>query len=601
MSIERFISRPVGQVEDDIRKDVIEIRRYLPRCGYREVAVFKEGRNGLIYCALWELVELPPDPVLAIAYGRVSTDLQSDNHSLATQVRQQLELAAERGHTIRYIYVDAGYTGRDDRRPAFSRMMRRSVQGDIAADYTYDLYRFYRNLHGLSGHYIRLRDNGVELVSVAEKHVDFSSREGKLLLYLKGIVGEVYLDDLSRTTRDNKYSRALKGYSNASQPPFGYCRGDCKDCKDPNGADYCPRFGGHDLWRELGDDPKVFVPHPIESVAFQLAAEWYVTGRYSDTDIARMLNDYQYRPDNSDTVVRFRPKGRPGRIDENRRFRKDSIRDLLQNPYHAGFVVYREMKKRGGERFQTGRRVNPFGQTHDPNTASAIWFPGLHVPLISQELFERCLQVRGAKGHLPRSDVGRDARVYPLSGILRCVRDGGTFRGTAARGDIRYYEDVNRAQGVSDCPVRAIRAETLEEQVFAYVQQVHIPEEWYPDILGYLRDDDRWNEHRRQRRSLESRLRTLKTEFEMGEVSRSEYVQAKRNLDRQLQRLARRDEEAEEDLTPFLSDFPCLWAAATPLEKKVLLRCIFLDIHVRDGGITGYDPRDPFRPLFPAA
>jgi len=599
MSVDQLI-RSQDKIEDEIRQDVIEIRRTLPRFGYREVTVFKEGRGGLLYCALWERVGEPDCRLVAIGYGRVSTILQSNNHSLVTQIRQQLELAQERGHVIRHIYIDAGFTGRDDRRPAFSRMIRHFVRDkDISFNYIYDVYRFYRNLHGLTSHYALLQENNVELVSAADKHTNYASRDGKLLLYLKGIMGEMYLDDLSRTTRDNKYSRAMKGYSNASQPPFGYCRGNCLDCTDLNGEGYCPRFKGPDLWRELSDDPKVFVPHPVESVAFQLAVDWYATAQYSDTDIARMLNGYRYRVD-AHTVVPFRPKGRPGRAGKDRKFRKDSVRDVLLNPYHAGFVLYRPMKKKDGLRDQAGKRANPLGQTHKPTPTPVTWFPGKQIPLINQDRFQRCLEVRGAKGHLPRSDSGRTARVYPLSGVLHCVRCDGTFRGTAARGDIRYYEDAERAQGASDCPVRSVRAEKLEEPVFAYVQQLCIPEEWYPDILAYLQDDERWNEQRRQRRSLETQFRAVKAEFELGEISSGEYVQAKRRLERELRRFARRDNETEEDLTALLDDFPRLWDAATPLEKKTLLRCIFLHIDVLDGKLTGYVPRDPFVPLCPA-
>ncbi|HID62068.1 MAG TPA: recombinase family protein, partial [Anaerolineae bacterium] len=502
MTTSQFL-RSQDQREDEIRRDVIEIRHFLPQCGYREATVFKEGRRGLLYCALWQLTEKPDDRPGAVGYARVSTILQSDNHSLVTQIRQQLQLAQERDHIIRYIYIDAGYTGRDDRRPAFSHMIRHIARDNnskgkkqIFFNYIYDVYRFYRNLNGLTSHYTLLQKNNVELVSTADKNTDYSSRDGKILLYLKGLMGELYLDDLSRTTRDNKYSRALDGYSNASQPPFGYCRGNCLDCTDPNGRNYCPRFGGPDLWRELGDDRKVFVPHPIESVAFQLAARRYVTGQYSDADIARLLNASGYQLDHHSTVP-FRPKGRPGRPDKNRRFGKDSIRDMLQNPYYAGFVLYRPMRKneKNGLRDQAGKRANPLGQVHKRTPTNLIWLPGKHISLISPDLFQRCLEVRGAKGHRPHSSSNHKVRVFPLSGVLRCDRCGGTFRGTAANGDIRYYEDVNRAQGKSDCPVRSVRAEKLEEPVFAYVQQMHIPQDWYPDILAYVfQNDEQWNE-----------------------------------------------------------------------------------------------------------
>ncbi|MEJ2737578.1 MAG: recombinase family protein [Anaerolineae bacterium] len=121
MSLGRLIT-PARELEAEIRQHVIEVRDYLAACGYREVAVFKESRNGLVYCALWELVDVPAHTSLALGYGRVSQDVQSKGHSLSTQVRHELDLAAQRGHLLRYIFVDAGVTGRDDRRPAFSRI-----------------------------------------------------------------------------------------------------------------------------------------------------------------------------------------------------------------------------------------------------------------------------------------------------------------------------------------------------------------------------------------------------------------------------------------------------------------------------------------------
>ena len=591
-------SKSITEVEDDIRRDVINIRTYLPQVGYVEKTIFQEARRGLVYCALWELARPAATGNLAVGYGRVSSNMQSDNRSLATQIRHLLDLAAERGHTIRCIFIDAGVTGRDDRRPAFSRMMRRATQGDNAAVYAYDIYRFYRNLRGLVTQYGRLQENGVELISAAEKHTDFSSRDGKLLLYLKGMVGEVFLDDLSRTTRDNKYSRALKGYSNASQPPFGYCRGRCLGCTDPNGRGYCPRFGGPELWRELGDDPKVLVPHPIESIGFVLAAQWYATGVYSDKDVGQMLNVYEHTLEDGSVVV-FRPKGRPGRAAPNRLFRKDSVREMLQNPFYAGFVVYREMKLRKGHRCQEAKRYSPLGHRHGKKEPQVMWLPGQHTPLISQELFERCLQVRGSKGHMPSSHFGRKARVYPLTDILRCPRCDETFRGNASHGDTRCYEDKGRVQGISDCPVRSVRAEEIEEEVFAYVEQLHIPEEWYSDILDYLKDDDQSKVLRQQRRSLESQLHAVQAEHRMKEISDGEYIQARRRLERDLRQLTREDSTIQQDQRILLEDFSRLWGAATPLERKTLLRCAFLHIDVLDGEITKYVPRDPFRQLFP--
>jgi hypothetical protein len=424
-------------------------------------------------------------------------------------------------------------------------------------------------------------------------------------MYIKGIIGERYLDDLSRTTRDNKLSRAMDGYSNASWPPFGYCRGNCLDCTDPNGKGYRPRFGGPDYWRELGDDPKVFVPHPIEQVALQLAAEWYATERFSDGDITHMLNEYRYELEDGQSVL-FRPKGQPGRVKPDRQFRKDSVRDMVLNPFYAGLVTYREMKKEKGLRFQGGKRQNPYGETRDSikgketSPRNVVLFPGRHIPLIEPELYECCLQVRGARGYRPHNVAKEAERVYPLTGIARCDRCGEVFRGTAAKGNIRYYEDVGRVQAIADCPVRSVRAEVLEGPVFAYAQQLCIPEEWYNDILAYLGESDEGKNIRRQRRSLESQLRVVEEEHRREQMSNSNYTQARRRLERQLRQLMRQEVHGQGRFTALLADFGHIWAAATPLEQKTLLNCIFAEIQVQEGAIAGYTPRDPFLPLFAA-
>jgi DNA invertase Pin-like site-specific DNA recombinase len=601
MSLQRIVTS-TQEVESDIRKYVIEVRGYLAERGYREVVVFKEARHGLVYCALWELVDVPANAKAGMGYGRVSDDVQSRGHSLATQIRHELDLADERGHTLRYIYVDAGITGRDDRRPAFVRMMRRAVRGDVESLYCYDLYRYYRNLHGLTTYVKLLEQHKVQLISTSDRNVDFGTRDGKLLMYIKGIIGERYLDDLSRTTQDNKLARAMKGYSNASWPPYGYCRGNCLDCTDPNGAGYCPRFGGPELWRELGDDPQVFSPHPLESVAMHQAAEWYATGRYSDTDIAIMLNAYEHELEDG-TKVPCRPKGQPGRTPANPRFRKDSTRDMLQNPYYSGFVTYRSMLKEDGQRFQGGKRLNPYGESREivngktPTPSNVILFPGKHIPIIEPELFDLCQQVRGSRGFRPHSATKGKDRVYPLTGILRCTGCTEVFRGSTA-GGIRYYEDVGRAQGATDCKVRSVRAEVLEEQVFAHVGQISIPEEWYSGILAYLLDSNEGRVRRREQRSVDSQLRVLTEKHRRCELSDSDYEQGKRRLERQLRHLKGKESQAQAGYTALLDDFPRLWAAATPLERKTLLHSIFLAIHVRDGEIVGYRPRDPFLPLF---
>jgi len=643
MSIQQLLTTQADQLEEEIRQDVIEIRRELPRLGYRLKKVYKEARDGLIFCAVYERTgAVRPTEEAALGYLRVSMSQQSDNHSLVTQARQMLALAQERGQGISHFYIEAGITGADSRRPAFRAMMRHALLGGgdrpgHAAVYCYDLYRFYRGLVGLTSNYEALTEQGVALISVAAKNTDLGSRDGKLLMYLKGIMGEMYLDDLSRTITDNKFTRAHKGYSNASIPPFGYCRGVCFQCTDNQGEGYCPRFGAKDdLWRELGDDPDVFVPHPVDQHAVRVAAELYRTGDVSDADIAQRLNppfpDEMEGIDlNARTIVEpledgraivclddgtfaiqqpdgelqfFCPQGRVGRADPERRFTKDSIRDMLQNPYYAGFVVYRKQQKEKGVRRRKHKRVgSPLSRLNQRRGGGiegdrAVLFPGQHISLISVELYDRCQQVRGLRGHNP-ANTRSTRRTYPLSGVLRCAHCEGPFRGNAGNGDVRYYEDTNRAGGASNCPTRSFRAEEIEEVVFAHVQQLSIPEEWDEELLVYLREGKEWDDWRRQRRALQSQLGAARAMRLQGDLSDGEFRELKRECARKLERLERAASVEDAGCADLLRDFPGLWDAATDKERKGLLHCIFSTIWLEDGDVVGYEPREPFLGLLP--
>ncbi|MEA3339027.1 MAG: recombinase family protein [Chloroflexota bacterium] len=646
MSIQPLLSAETDQLEDEIRRDVIEIRRELPKLGYRLKKVYRKKRGGLIFCALYELGDDAGNSERLAGYPRVSMSQQSGNHSLMTQVKQMLALAEERGQTIARFYVEAGVSGADSRRPAFQAMMRdvpRSGGDDAgySAVICYDLYRFYRSRRGVLNNYDILSDHGVSLVSVADKDVDLDSKLGQMIMSLRSIMGEMYLDDLGRTVRDNKASRAMKGYSNASIAPFGYCRGNCSECTDNQGAGYCPRFGTRqDLWRELGDDPQVFVPHPIDQHAFRLANELHVTGDFSDADIGRRLSrpfpDVVERINLDDRVVLdrldgglvvvqleddtlalqhpdgelqfFRPQGRPGCKNPDRRFSRDAIRDLLQNPYYAGFVVYRQQRKEKGIREQHHRRFkSPLSEMSRLERTNArvegncgMLFPGLHAPLIDVEQFERSQRVRGLKGYNP-SNASRARRIYPLSGVLRCNRCRQTFRGNAGNGSVRYYEDSGVAKGTSNCPQRMFRADPIEEAVFARASQLRIPAAWDVEILPLLQKGPEWNELRRERRAARSRLDSVTEMRKEGDVSASELKREKQRCERRLEYLEREAHADDGRYGALLRDFPRLWEAATEKERKGLVRCIFSDIWLRDGDVAEYDVRPPFAKLLPAA
>ncbi len=574
-----------AQQEDQIRNEVQTIRDYLLACGFEVDSVFEERREGLIYSACYCYPGQTLREALEV-YLRVSMYMQTKGHSLGTQLDMALRKAAQEGRTIARVWLDAGITGRDDKRPAFSRMMGRLVHDGSRGLIVYDLYRFYRNLQGLLNHYQRLDEAGVTLWSLADSGVDFGSNTGKILLTMKGLLGEMMLDDLSRTTRDNKLSRARKGLSNASLPPFGYCTGRCYRCTDNNGPGYCPRAGQMpDLRDELDAEEGIFVPHPIESAAVSLTFDWYGTGEFSDRQIAVLLNEHVHHLVDG-TPIRFRPKGRHGHMEEERTFGKDSVRDLLQNPYYAGLVVYQRSSKGLSKADDAG--------------SQRVLFGGKHLPLVSMNAIETALEVRAVLRHVPLGREKQQTRVYPLTEVLVCERCGGTFRGQAAHGDRRLYEDSNRVQGKSDCPLRTVPAEELEDPVVDTMKAISIPAGWAATIVEHLQEGPKWEALRRERRMLLTRLQTLQEMRQEGAMPADDYRRYKRRYEQQLAQLT---PEAQLDLAAIeatLGDFGRIWDAATPVQRKRLVACVFAGIYVLDGTITRYEVREPFRTLFPA-
>jgi hypothetical protein len=279
---------------------------------------------------------------------------------------------------------------------------------------------------------------------------------------------------------------------------------------------------------------------------------------------------------------------------------------MLQNPFYAGFVVYREQRKNGGRRERTHKRFS--GALAEMNRRRraggtircdhGMLFPGKHDPLVSVDLYDRCQRARGLRAHTP-SNKTRKRRIYPLSGTLRCERCGGPFRGNAGNGDIRYYEDTKRAGGASDCPRRSFRAQGIEEDVFLTMRQLEIPAAWDKDILVYLREGERWDDWRRERRAVQSRLKAVTEMQKQGLLSSGEAREERRLCQQELERLDREVAREEVGQAELLRGFSQVWEAATDKERRGLIQCVFSAIWLKDGEVTRYEVRPPFADLLP--
>ena len=530
------------------------------------------------------------DTLRAVNYVRVSREEEAlYGYSIQEQLIESENFIKQKGWRLVGTYLDDGYTGTNDKRPGFRRLMRDARRGCFDVVVVHKIDRFYRNAQGMLKVHSELTKNNVLFISLRE-HIDFTTIWGKLILTVLSVLAEIFIDNLREETRKGKHGRARQGLWNGSVP-FGYCRGNCSTCTDPNGPDYCPEFGQPD--RNTG---KGLVPHPIESVAVRLAFEWYATGRYSDRDIADMLNAYEHElPDGR--RIHFRSKGRnykeaPEDAESNKHysppgpFGKDTVRSILTRPFYAGVVAYY------GSHFDGEQVVK-----HKwPNEI----FPGKHVPLISTSLFERCQVVREARGQAPQGREQRHAaRVYLLSGLLDCARCGEPMRSQSGGGNVRRHVCSTRIKRKGACDQPSVKAEVLEAQIEEIMSRVRIPDDWQERILAYLLDEGGLEVIRRQRQALEEAFAQVRALYEAGELGRKAYLREKRAYERRLQAL-RLDDSARPDVAEarrLLSDFPSLWKLATPIEKKGLLQLMLTEARVDDQRIVSLRWYKPFDTL----
>ena len=224
----------------------------------------------------------------AVGYRRVSMREQVDGFSLDAQENNIRQYVETQGWQLTHIYTDAGISAKkDSHRPSLEQMMLDAEAKRFDVIVVDKVDRFYRHLRGLLSALDQLNSWNVAFASVQER-LDFTTVWGKLTLTVLGTLAEIYIDNLRQETRKGKLQRARDGYWNGN-PTYGYCRGLCSACKEPNGKGYCPDYG----LTNKGDG-KGLVLHPVESKVVRLVYDWYLTGEESDGHIAERLRTYEW-------------------------------------------------------------------------------------------------------------------------------------------------------------------------------------------------------------------------------------------------------------------------------------------------------------------
>ncbi len=138
-----------------------------------------------------------PSAVRRVAlYARVSTSDQRAD----LQLHELRRLAEQRGWKVVGEYVDEGYSGTKDRRPALDRLMADAQRGrfDIVACWRFD--RFARSVRHLVVALDDFRERGIDFISMNEG-IDTSTAAGRMVFSVIGAMAAYEADAIRERTR----------------------------------------------------------------------------------------------------------------------------------------------------------------------------------------------------------------------------------------------------------------------------------------------------------------------------------------------------------------------------------------------------------------
>ncbi len=354
------------------------------------------------------------------AYARYSSDAQREA-SLDDQLRNCRAYCARQGWPKPTIYTDAAVSGARNDRPGYRTLLKESGEFDVIL--VDDLSRLSRDMGEVNAAVKRLRFAGVRLIGVSDG-VDTARKSHKADVGLRGIMSELYLDDLADKTHRGLTGRALAGAS-AGGLPFGYrITGVGERAIDPEQAAIVRRI--YALYLE---------GHSARTIASTLNADRVRSPRGTAWCASAIFGDAR------------RGIG------------------ILANPIYAGQQVWN--RSHWIKHPDTGRRVR-----QERPQSEWIVHHNADLAIIDTDTWQRA-QAR-VKGQHRNTSTGKRNAGRPmkhlLSGVLRCCECGAAF---VIVDRYRYGCSAHKERGSAVCPsTLRIDRRTLESAALAGVRRL---------------------------------------------------------------------------------------------------------------------------------
>lgn len=328
-----------------------------------------------------------PKPLIrAAAYARYSSDNQRAA-SIEDQLRNCQRRADAEGWTIVATFADAAISGSDANRPEYQAMLAAAGRGEFDVLLVDDLSRLARDSVEQEKAIRRLEFQQVRVVSPSDGY-DSTSKARKVHRGFKGLMNEIFLDDLAEKVHRGQEGQARKGFWNGGKP-YGFR---LRPILDPNQTDPY----GQPL--KIGTKLEV---NPEQAAVVREIFSSFIAGKSYRT-IAKELN------------ARGIPSGGAAwkrRVRRCAGWTGSAVRVILTNPLYTGLVRWNTSQfVRDPDTGKHKRRPRPKHEWNEYRDES--------LRIVADETF-RAAQERPRMRGLAQVRSGGRAR-YLLSGILYC-------------------------------------------------------------------------------------------------------------------------------------------------------------------------------------
>ena len=154
-------------------------------------------------------------------YARYSSENQSEK-SIDDQIRVCKNYIKEHDMTVedKHIYIDEAISGSIINRPGLQALEKAAENKEFDAVAVDDLSRLSRSNHQMLTLVLKFNYYQVKIISVADG-ITTDDENSKLGIQVRGLINELYLDDLKKKTMRGLEGQKLRGFS-AGETVYGY-------------------------------------------------------------------------------------------------------------------------------------------------------------------------------------------------------------------------------------------------------------------------------------------------------------------------------------------------------------------------------------------